>query len=372
MLIKTDCKFYLAYKPCVFHKDDKRLCEDCGDYKSIETRILIVKLDALGDVLRTTSILPVLAGRYPNSEITWITRKNAFTLLQGNEYIDRILAIEENYLQFLLSEKFDIGICLDADPQSASVLSLAKVDEKFGFVAGKNGKVIPANPAANVWWEMGVNDDLKMLNRATYQKHIYQICGLKSEVFKPQIKLDATSVHFAEEFESVNNLNEYSKIIGINTGGGTRWQYKKWIFENYIELIRFIKKQHPDFGVLLFGGPDEIAMNESIKEQIPDLIIDAGCKNSIKEFSALIDLTDLFFTSDSLGMHISVALDIATVVLVGPTSPWELDVFGNGKIIYNNNLDCIACYKSTCDLKVNCMNSLEPEFIYNQIKQFLI
>jgi len=371
MLIKTDCKYYLAYKPCKFHKEDKRLCENCVDYIGVTTRILIVKLDALGDVLRTTSILPALIKKYPNAEITWITRKNAFTLLEGNNYIDRILAIEENYLQFLLSEKFDVGICLDADPQSASVLSLAKADEKFGFVAGRNGKVIPANPAANQWWEMGVNDDLKMQNRISYQKHIYQICGLKSDVAKPQIKLNELSLKFADDFKIANNLNKYSKVIGINTGGGTRWQFKKWIFENYIELIQIIKEKHPEFGILLFGGPDEIEMNQSIHKQIPELIIDAGCENSIKEFSALINLTDLFFTSDSLGMHISVALDIATVVLVGPTSPWELEVFGNGKIIYNTKLDCISCYKSTCDYKVNCMNTLEPEFVFNQIKQYL-
>ncbi|MEN8121648.1 MAG: glycosyltransferase family 9 protein [Bacteroidota bacterium] len=370
MLIKTDCKYYLAYKPCVFHKEDKRLCEECVDYIGVQTRILIVKLDALGDVLRTTSILPALVEKYPNAEITWITKKNAFTLLKGNKYIDRILAIEENYLQFLISEKFDIGICLDADPQSASILSLAKANEKFGFVSGKNGKVIPANPAANTWWEMGVNDDLKRFNRITYQKHIYQICGLQSEVYKPQITIDQLSSQFAEEFLSTNKLYNYSNIIGINTGGGTRWQYKKWIFENYLELIRIIKKQHPEYGILLFGGPEEVEMNQAIGEQIPDLIIDAGCKNSIKEFSSLINLTDLFFTSDSLGMHISVALDIPTIVLVGPTSPWELEVFGNGEIIYNNKLECISCYKSTCDLKVNCMNTLEPGYVYDQIKKY--
>ncbi len=371
MLIKTDCKYYLAYKPCLFHKADKRLCDSCKDYRPVETRILIVKLDALGDVLRTTSILPALTNKYPNAEITWITKKNAFSLLEGNSHIDRILAIEENFLQYLLSEEFDIGICLDADPQSASILSLARVKEKFGFVAGKNGKVIPANPAADTWWEMGVNDDLKKLNRDTYQKHIYQICGLNQEIAKPQVQLAEKSIKFAKKFKEKHRLDTYKQIIGINTGGGTRWQYKKWIFDYYVDLIKIIKKNHPEKGILLFGGPEEIEMNEKIKQLIPDLIIDAGCKNSIKDFAALIKLTDLFFTSDSLGMHISVALDIETIVLVGPTSPWELNVYGKGEIIYNQDMECIACYKSSCDLKVNCMNTLSPEYIYSKMEKYL-
>ena len=123
---------------------------------------------------------------------------------------------------------------------------------------------------------------------------------------------------------------------------------------------------------MLFGGPDEIEMNEHIKNEIPDLIIDAGCENSIKEFAALIGLSDLFFTSDSLGMHMSVALDIDTIVLVGPTSPWELEVFGKGEIIYNENLECIACYKSTCDFVENCMNTLKPDFVYSKIQKYFV
>ena len=140
MQIKTDCKYYLAYKPCKFHKEDGRICENCTDYNPIGIRILIVKLDALGDVLRTTSILPAIKKKYPVSEITWVTKKNAFLLLEGNPYIDRKLAIEDNFSQYLLTESFDIGICLDADPQSASILTLANSKEQFGFMSNKDGK----------------------------------------------------------------------------------------------------------------------------------------------------------------------------------------------------------------------------------------
>ena len=371
MNIKTDCKYYLAYKPCAFHKQDERLCDHCLDYTPVKTRIIIVKLDALGDVLRTTSILPALHNKYSNAEITWITKKNAFSLLKGNKYIDRLLAVEENYLQYILTEQFDIGICLDADPQSASVLSIVKANEKFGFITQKNGKVIPVNNEAHTWWQMGVNDRLKRENRITYQKHIYRICKLDDEISKPQIVINKEALKFADEFKTKNKLEKYKKIIGVNTGGGTRWQYKKWIFEYYIEFIKIIKKEYPDYGILLFGGPEETEMNREIVQEIPDYIIDTGCHNSIPEFAALSGLTDLFFTSDSLGMHISVALNIPTIVIVGPTSPWELDVYGNGKIIYNDKLDCISCYKARCDLKENCMNTLKPGFVFKQIEGYL-
>ena len=218
---------------------------------------------------------------------------------------------------------------------------------------------------------MGVNDKNKRENRITYQKHIYQICKLDSEIHKPQIIVGENAISFAEDFKVKNKLDSYKKIIGVNSGGGTRWQYKKWVLEYYIDFIKLIKKEYPDYGILLFGGPEEMEMNKEIVEALPGAIIDTGCTNSIKEFSALIGLTNLFFTSDSLGMHMSVALNITTLVFVGPTSPWELDVYGNGEIIYNKEMSCIACYKATCDFEVNCMNTLKPDFVFKQTKKYL-
>lgn len=374
MKINFDCKHYVGYKPCRFHKQDGRLCENCGDYRKIEKKILVVKLDALGDVLRTTSILPALHEKYEGAAVTWITRKSALQLLANNPYIHRTYAVEANYLEFVLNETFDLGICLDADPLSASVLSLASCKKKLGFIVNPQGQVLPRGEEAQKWFMMGVNDDLKKENRETYQQHIYRICGLETDIRKPQIYIDAESKAFAQRFADIRELAKYNKIVGINTGGGNRWQFKKWILDHYIQLIKLLKETYPqenDLGIILFGGPEEIEFNKTITDAVGELVTDAGCHNSLPQFAALIGLTDVFFTPDSLGMHISIALDKPTIVNVGPTSPWELDVYGNGEIIYNGQLDCICCYKATCDFEVNCMNTIEPGRILASLARYL-
>ena len=124
-------------------------------------------------------------------------------------------------------------------------------------------------------------------------------------------------------------------------------------------------------GILLFGGPEEEDFNRQIKKETGDLIVDAGCSNSLLQFSSLIDLVDVFSTPDSLGLHIAAALGKTTIVLVGPTSPWELHVFGNGEIIYSETCDCIACYRQTCDKEINCMNTIKPARVFEAIKKHL-
>jgi heptosyltransferase-2 len=79
---------------------------------------------------------------------------------------------------------------------------------------------------------------------------------------------------------------------------------------------------------------------------------------------------DVLLTPDSLAMHMGVALEKPTVVLVGPTSPWELDVFGNGAILHSR-MECVSCYLSRCDKVVNCMNTLTPEYVAARSAEFL-
>ncbi len=369
--INIDCIYYSGNKPCRFHKQDGRLCKNCPDYQKIVKRILIVKLDALGDVLRTTSILTPLAEKFPNAEIVWLTRENALELIDNNPYIRRKFAVEENYLEAVLNEHFDIGINLDPDFLSSTILSIADCSEKLGFLANKSGRVIPANPEAEHWYLMGLNDPLKKENRKTYQEIIYEICKITSPVRKPRIFLDEAHEIFARKFHTKNKLTYFKKIIGINTGGGKRWALKKWTLEGYIELVKLLKKADQKIGIILFGGPEEEKFNREIKKEVGGLIIDAGCSNSLLRFSALIDLVDVFCTPDSLGMHIAVALKKTTVVLVGPTSPWELDVFGNGEIVYSDKCDCIACYRPTCKKEINCMNTIEPGRVSEAIIKYL-
>lgn len=76
MEFKLDCRHFLGYKPCVY----KRECPGCPHYDPIQTRILVIKLAAMGDVLRTTAILHGLRATYHGAHITWLTDSNILPL----------------------------------------------------------------------------------------------------------------------------------------------------------------------------------------------------------------------------------------------------------------------------------------------------
>lgn len=367
MILKTDCKHFPGNKPCSPSKTEGKKCDDCNYYEPVEFKILIIKLDATGDVLRTTSILPALKREYPKSHITWLTKKNAKELFNNNPFVDELIIFEENdIVPRLLVEKFDILIHPDASVVSASLASIVYAEIKKGFLLDAKGKVIPVNDDAVEWLEMGAFDDLKKKNQKTYQEIIHNIAGLKYQKDEIQLRLNQKEIDFKNDFFSKHNLIRFKYLVGLNTGAGTRWQYKQWRIEGYIELIEKLSK-NKEFGILLYGGPDEVERNKILKNKFPHLI-DTGTNNSLRHFFSLLDLCDVLVTSDTMALHAATALKKKIVCLFGPTSNTEIEDYGRiEKVI--PDLDCLVCYKPKCDFEITCMGSITSDMVYEKVME---
>src|SRR5262249_4483423 len=145
--IAWDCKFFLGDRPCVWHKQSGVVCV-CEHYEPVEERLLIVKLEAMGDVLRSTALLPPLAEVHPRAAITWITRKESVPLLQRNRFVAEVLELGPEALVHLQTRSFDRVINLDASKTSAALATAARSRRKDGFVLDERGIVQPTNEAA--------------------------------------------------------------------------------------------------------------------------------------------------------------------------------------------------------------------------------
>ena len=110
--IATDCRFFSGESPCVFHKEHGVKYSNCSYYSPVGERILVIKMGAKGDVLRTTCILTGLKERYPDSHITWVVEKDSGELLQNINLIDRVLEFSLETFVILQAEKFDLLLSL--------------------------------------------------------------------------------------------------------------------------------------------------------------------------------------------------------------------------------------------------------------------
>jgi len=342
--------------------------------------ILVIKTGALGDVVRTSFIAQALKDKYANilkhtyPKIFWLTDKNAAPFFINNDYVNKVVTLEKKHT--LKSVKWDLIINLEEDEENCNFVKALNPKEIKGFVY-KNNKS-HHTPTTKEWFNMSMvgpkpqNDILKKNNKKTHRQLISEIVEVKEyKKYEPFLRLTQKQRNFANDFLRRYNLKQTDQIIGINTGSADRWP-KQLSTKKTAQLI---DKLHKKFKakIILFGGPSEFQRNQEIQKISKSPIIDTGTGNDLLEFPALISVCNLLITSDSLGLHVSLALKRNTIVFIGPTSPTEIDMYGFGEKVVINR-DCVACYrnyKKTCKKYCKGIESITIDEIINKAEKLM-
>jgi heptosyltransferase-2 len=323
----------------------------------------------MGDVLRTTCLLPLIAGEHPRASISWVTRPESTPLLENNPYLANVVTYGPDALAHLLSRSFDRVINLDAGRVSAELATIARGWRKDGFVLDGAGRVVATNEAARGWLSMGLFDDLKRDNTQTYQSLMAGILGLPDEGHRYVFRLSESERSRAREHLLNLGVDLGAPVVGVNPGAGGRWELKKWREQGFVSLIDWL---HEDLGVqvLLLGGRAEEPGIERLKERVSVPVFDAGCDNEVRHFAALMGHCGVIVLGDTLAMHLGLALGRRVVVLFGPTSAAEIELYGLGEKVVPE-MECLACYKATCDFIPNCMDLISFEMVAGAVRRQL-
>ncbi len=366
MNLKLDCKLFNGDKPCAYNTR----CEDCSNYDPIGKRILLIKLASIGDVLRTTPLLIGLKDKYPNSHISWITSLESHSILEGNNFLDRLLLYDLDSILRLQVEKFDVVINLDKAKHAAALTELVKTQEKFGYGLSKEGNIYPINKEAEYGFSLGLFDELKFrTNKKSYQEIAFESVGLEFKNEEYVLNIDKRQEDFRNSFLYKHHLDQDDFKIGLNTGCGSIFPHKKWTMNGFVELVNSLKESC-NSKIILLGGKDEKDRNEEILERVGRDVVDAGYGNSLKEFISIISCCDLVVSGDTLSLHIAIALKKKVVALFGPTCAQEIELYGRGiKIVSSKG--CTPCYKHKCSKEPICMDLISAKEVFNVIQKLI-
>lgn len=346
--IKTDCRFFKGDIPCIFHKKFGVKCKDCKYYDKVREKILIIKLGAAGDVIRTTPILRKIKEDFPQSEIFWLTYFPKFI----PSLVDNILDFNLKNVLWLQSQEFDYLFNLDKDKEACSLTNMIKAKIKKGFVL-KDGKCSPVDDLAIHKWKTGIWDDVSQKNKKSYQEEIFELCGFAFN--KEEYILDVKSHTKWPAF--------HRPLIGLNTGCGDRWKTREWPEKSWIELANKFKKEK--YGVIILGGQKEHNKSKKIAEE-------SGAQYlghfDIKKFIDLVNQCDLVVTTVTMALHIAIALKKKVLLYNNVFNRNEFELYGLGEIL-EPNVPCLGCYRSSCDLKFNGKKCIELINISEVIKK---
>lgn len=282
--------------------------------------ILIVKLGATGDVVRTTPLVGRMGGH-----VTWLTdARNAIVIQNLNDNL-RVSSWEER--ERVLDRTYNLTINLEDTLEIAQFVRTVRHREIFGAYAdGDNSLRYTEN--SHRWFDLGIissygrveADRLKFLNRKTYQELIFEGLGFR---FAGETYL------LPEPIET-----ELSGDVAIAPEAGAVWPMKRWAY--YDELKGRLESE----GLTVNFLPTR----PSLLQHVAD----------VRNHRCLV-------SGDSLPMHFALGTRTPCVTLFTCTSPWEIYDYGVQTKIVSPLLEKFF-YKRGYDERATTVISVEEVF----------
>ena len=309
-------------------------------------KILIIKLGALGDVVRTSYFLRGLRVKCGgNLHITWVTSPKAVALLEFHPDVDRLWSTEDVARDPVgwHSQQFDWVISLDDEVYACGLLEGLKWARLTGacLEEGKVNYTLDAAP----WFDMGLisklgkarADGLKLVNQRTHDVIFGGILGIR--VAGPEFHNRPGAAEDAIRILS----GQAGYFTGLNLSAGNRWLNKR-LGPAQAELL-VVKLKLAGVPMLLLGGVDDVSYNRRLAEC-------SGCPVlppvSLNQFAAVVGQLKAIITADTLAMHLAIAQRIPSVSFFAPTSAAEINTFSTGLKIRSTTSD-YCNYKSDAD-----------------------
>ena len=363
-----NCKRFTGYKPC--YPDHNCWKDGCKDNIPFGTRILIINLDAMGDVLMTTAQLPAIKRKFPESSIYWITLSNAVMLLQNNQYLDQVFEYNAESISIMKEMKFDYVMNVDKSQRSCALLNSIDADKKLGFGLNENSQIVPVNRGAYYNYNLGMDDHFKFkVNKRTGQDYLAETLELEFKNDEYVFNFMEEEKSFIKSYKSEVGITKKDFVIGFNTGCSNLYPNKKMTIDQHIYLIqKFLDKNK--YKIVLLGGREDTERNEKIYSNFKGKIINTPATEGVRRGACYEDIADLVITGDSFGMHLAIALKKYVIAWFGVSCWTEIELYNRGVKLYPEDLFCSPCWKKDCPYNLECIDMIDLDRIVSEVGKF--
>ncbi|MFH1466917.1 MAG: glycosyltransferase family 9 protein [Pseudomonadota bacterium] len=344
------CRRFTGYRPCA----PGRACATCLEPDRFDADVLLIDLGALGDVLRTTALLPALHRALPRARVSWLTGPRAAPLLERHPLLDRVVPLDLAALCELPARRFDLLLCADKDRAACGLAMQIPAAEKRGFGLDARGFIVPLNPGAEHLYRVGLDDDLK------FRGNTESAPALMARA----LELPYRGEPYALVLAPGERVGPPRKV-GFNTGASAGWPRKHLAREVQAQAIRLVAAEVGE-PVLLLGGPEDAERNAWLAAELGPLVEPTPTQGGLRAGAAQVARCEVVVSGDSLGLHLALALGCHAVAWFGPTSPQEIQLFGRGVRLLAE-VDCAPCWDAGCSREPACNRAIRPEALRDAV-----
>ena len=271
------------------------------------SNILIIKLGSLGDVVQISGALRDIREHHKNEKITILTTSKYLNLFKNCPYVDDCLEDERlpryNIFYLLRLRKIVNSLNFNKvyDLQNSNRTSFYR-KFLFNIKEWSSSKDIPENKYNN--------SVLQRFDEQLRKSNIQTLYTLKPDF------------SWAAEKANSYNLDTDKKYVLFFPFCSKDLIHKRWPY--FSELINLIKKNHPQYALVVAPGPGEI-------EEAKSLDIKIALNNNLPlnffELASLIKKSHLVIANDTGPAHMAAHLGARGFTLFGPhTTPEKVSI----------------------------------------------
>jgi heptosyltransferase-1 len=305
------------------------------------SRILVVRLGAMGDIFHALPAVASLKQSFPHCELTWAVDQKWAALLAGNPFIDHLALVDRKSFGSLLAlreklrlARFDFAVDLQGLIKSALVAASARPDRIFGFHRSQVREGLAA-----------------LFYSHSVRAHSAHVVDQNLELIKASGASNVVRSFHIPEGEAEGALPVRDFVLANPFAG---WGGKQWPLENYTELAQMLDGEHHlDLVLNVSGQVPPVPGTHMHVSGLPGLI------HATRRAVAILGL-------DSGPMHLAAALGKVGVAIFGPTDPARNGPYGNSIAVLRSP-KAQTNYKRNAEIDQS-MRDVTPAMVFAALK----
>lgn len=362
--------------------------DDRSDQMATQTpmfrRILIIRLSAVGDVIRTLPALAVLRESFPSARIAWVVEEGANELLSDQPELDEVIVFPRavlekalfagrwvtlareawRFVRRLRSDRFDLILDFHGILKSGFMSRLSGAPVRVGFERGfcREGNQLFNNKRVSLPWTR--------ISRFERNLRLLAGVGLNPHDAPFRLHVSPKERHDARAFFENHGLIGSYPVVALHPGTSEKTRYKRWFPEGYARVGDHLVREM-DASIIVTWGPGERMIAERVQSLMRSPCVLSCPTRSLKALAAIYQHCHLYIGGDTGPMHLASLVGIPVVGIYGPTdhvvnAPYN----GTPSIQVRKDLPCSPCRDRNCP-RVDCLKAISHEDVAEAARDLL-
>jgi len=351
-----------------------------------QRKILVLRLSAVGDVIRTLPAVKALKEYDPTSHITWIVEEPSKTLLESQPEIDEVILFPrkrwtegirsarglcrtfgeaKRFVSDLRKRQFDVAIDFHGILKSGLLCFLSGSHKRIGFdrKSTKEGNFLFSNV------KVGVPEE--RTNRFQRNFALLRALGLEIKAFNPGLHIPAKDQEYVDSFFNSLPPSHKGPWVAIHPGTSPKIAFKRWMPDRYSQLAdRLVGELQAT--VIFTWGPGELSLVENIRKGMREPSVVGPPTESLVQLAEVFRRCKVYVGGDTGPMYLASLVGTPIVVIYGPTDPVLYEPLGLCRKVLKE-VGCNPCYpgrKRSCK-ELNCLRMITVDDVFEATKEML-